>query len=498
MDYRYEVSGVGKKAFLLLLSVLLVFGVVFPALADENKNPDMSSLEEIHEYIINNHIDKKDDGVLIRGAIEGMLDALEDPYSTYYPPENLEDFQGSINGEYAGIGVGLEPGELYPKVNKVFEKSPAREAGVIVGDLVVKVDGADVAGESIDRVVDRIRGHEGTKVHLLLRREGKKDFEVDIKRASINIPTSEWRLLEDGTGYINIASFGSRTPDEFENGLKNLREKGAANLILDLRDCPGGLLSVAVKIAGNFIEEGNIVTSTIDRDGNREVFRAGGHDAGKGMRVAVLVNHNSASAAEILAGALQDYGVGVVIGGTTYGKGSVQALIPLKSGGALKLTTARYHTANDRAIDGLGLKPDIQVLSSGLQLVAAGEYFHPRERKTVLFSRDGETAKINDSSIKVDRVPIQRDGKSYLPLRFTAEALGYRVDWQEESESVKVSGDGKEIVFETVGGKVLADGRETGGSPVLIMDGTTYMPAEDLTFLGAGLKEDETGTCIEK
>ena len=487
-----------KKVFLLLLSVLLVFGVVFPALADENNNLDMSSLEEIHEYIINNHIDKKDDGVLIRGAIEGMLDALDDPYSTYYPPENLEEFQGSINGEYAGIGVGLEPGGLYPKVNKVYEKSPALEAGVKMGDLVVKVDGADVAGEPIDRVADKIRGHEGTKVYLLLRREGKKDFEVEIERASINIPTSEWRLLEDGTGYINIVSFGSRTPDEFEKGLRSLQEKGATNLIIDLRDCPGGLLNCAVKIAGNFISEGSVITSTIDRDGNREVFRTEDPAGGSGMRVVVLANHNSASAAEILAGALQDYGIGTIIGGATYGKGSVQALIPLKSGGSLKLTTSRYHTAKDRAIDGLGLQPDIQVLSPGLQLLAAQEYFHPLERKSVLFNKKGDTVKINGFSIKSNQAPLQRDGKIYLPLRFTAEALGYRVDWQEESESIKVSGDGKEIIFETVGGKVLADGRETGGSPVLIMDGTTYMPAEDLTFLGAGLKEDETGTCIEK
>lgn len=488
----------GKKAFMLLIAVLLAFGIVFPALADEDKSPDMSSLEEIHDYIKNNSIEKKDDRVLIRGAIEGMLDALEDPYSAYFSPESLDNFNAAVNADYVEIGVILEPAGLYPKVAEVFEKSPAREAGMKPGDLIVKVDGTDVAGEPIAGVVDKIRGPEGTIVRLSVRREGQKDFEAVLKRVSINLATTRVELLRDGTGYIKIVSFGTHTAGEFSQGLKSLQAQGAKDLIIDLRDCPGGLLTVAVKIAGNFVEFGKTVTSIVDRDGEREIYRSDGNAAGKDMRVAVLTNHDSASASEILAGALRDYGIGTIIGATTYGKGSVQAVIPLRSGGALKITTARYFTPKDEVIDGLGLQPDIQVLTPDLQLPAAQGYLHPRGRRSLVFDSSGATATVNGSPVKVANGLFRRGGKIYLPLRFTAEALGFRVDWREEDGRIKVSGDGKEIVFDPVTGKALVAGRETESGPLLIVDGTAYLPAADLTFLGAALKEDGTGTSIEK
>ncbi|MCL6638807.1 MAG: PDZ domain-containing protein [Firmicutes bacterium] len=488
-----------KKALrLLVVILLLVFGAALPVQAGAGSTPDLSLLEEIHNYIIGNHVDNPDEGSLIQGAIEGMLDALNDPYTTYLPPQSLENFRGSINGDYAGIGVSLDGSGPYPKVDTVFETSPAMRAGLKAGDLIVKVDGVDVAGTPLGRVTEKIRGPEGTTVVLVIRREGRDDFEVAVKRANINIPTAETKVLEDGTGYIRILSFGSHTPGEFEDGLKSLRDKKVTSLIIDLRDCPGGLLSTAVDIAGNFVAPGKAVTSVIDRDGKTETYRAAGDAAGKDMRIAVLVNHNSASASEILAGALQDYGLAVLVGGPTYGKGSVQSVIPLKSGGALKLTTARYHTAKNRAIDGKGLKPDIQVLSPGLELFAAQRYLHPMPGIALVYERSGNTMLLNGGRVKISQTPLVLEGRRYLPLRLTLEALGFQVDWRERDGSIKIGGEGMDVIYYPQEGRVTAGAAEVSGGPLIEMNGVFYLPADDLKFFGASLREDENGACIEK
>ncbi|MHB1042314.1 MAG: S41 family peptidase [Eubacteriales bacterium] len=486
-----------KSLFALALSLLLVFSIVLPAGAAEKK-AGLGTLEEILNYVNGSYVDKPDQDAMIRGAIDGALDTLNDPYTYYLPPEELKEFSGSINGDYVGIGVRLEQGDTYPRIMEVFENSPAISKGLKPGDLILKVDGADLAGDKLTQVVDKIRGPEGTKVRLLIRREGEKDFELEVERESVSAPTVEWKVLEDGTGQINLLTFGSHTAGEFSNSLKALKDKGVTNVIIDLRDCPGGILNAAVKIAGNFLEPGQVVTSVINRSGKRETYRATGEPMGKGLKLAVLVNKNSASAAEILAGALQDYGRAVLIGGQTYGKGSVQAVLPLDSGGALKLTVAKYLTGKGRAINGIGLEPEIKVQTPSLQLIAAREYFHPVEKRKVVFDPGKAWAKVDGTQVKAVNFPIRRGGVTLLPLRFTLEALGYSVNWQAQDGSVKVYGAEKDVLFNPASGKTIVNGQEMAFPPVTFEGGVAYMPAPYLEFFGARMTEDANGTCIEK
>ena len=202
-------------------------------------------------------------------------------------------------------------------------------------------------------------------------------------------------------------------------------------MILDLRNNPGGYLQAAVQVAGNFLEPGELVVSTVDRKGVRTEYRTEETPVFKGGDVVVLVNEYSASAAELLAGALQDHGVAVLLGSRTHGRGTVQGLISLDSGGALKITQARYHTPKDRIIDGQGLAPDVQVLTPGLQIVAARRYLEQPEKVTITFELDSPEAFVNGESVVLLYPVIQRSGEIYLPLRFVMESCGWRVDWQE-------------------------------------------------------------------
>lgn len=483
----------------LLLSLLLAFFILGQSFAAESPAVGTDTLEEILNYTQTMHIEKPDSDTLVKGAIQGLLDSLNDPYTEYMPPSELKDFKGSLDGDYVGVGIQLQPGEKYPKVLGAIDGSPAGKALIKPGDLLIKVDGAEVAGEPLGKVVQKIRGPEGTKVRLTIRREGAADFDVDLIRANINTPTVTWEMLDDGIGYIRINTFGQHTAGDFRKSMDSLLQLGVEKLVLDLRDNPGGILQAAAQIAGNFAEPGRVVVSTIDRSGQRQEYRTEGDPIAKGLPVVVLVNHNSASASEILAGALQDYGTAALIGGRTYGKGTVQAMIPLKAGGALKLTIARYHTPKDRVIDGTGLNPDIQVLSPGLSLAVAQRYLKQPDKYTVTFEPGNYTALVNGNAVPLKYNALQRPDATYLPLRFVFEALGCRVDWLEENGSIKITGAGPEVVFYPGGGLVTAGGQNLpGAQPLLSEDGTNFVSVSDLTLLGFNVKLDGSNISIEK
>lgn len=483
----------------LILAFVLTFSIAGPSLAAENAAIGAETFDEILNHIQTLHINNPDSDTLIRGAIEGLIDSLNDPYTEYMPPAELKDFNGSLDGDYVGVGMQLQPGEKYPKVIDTIENTPAREAGIKSGDLVIKVDGIDVSTEPLGKVVQKIRGPEGTKVRLTIRRDGTEDFEIELARANINTPTVNGKILDDGIGYIRINSFGAHTAGEFRKTLVGLTQQGATKLILDLRDNPGGILQAAVRISGNFIDPGQIVVSTVNRNGKRLEYRTEETPIGKGVPVAVLVNHNSASAAEILAGALQDYGAATLIGGQTYGKGTVQVVIPLESGGALKLTAAKYHTPKDRVIDGTGLSPDIQVLSPGLHTAVAQRYLKQLKQNTILFEMSKSEARVNGSAVQLRQTVVQRSGVTYLPLRFVFESLGYRVDWQPIDGGIKITGAEPEVIFYPGDGRVTAGGKDVAGAePLLLEDGATYIPVSDLRLLNIHVKLDDNNITIEK
>lgn len=490
-----------RKTTLLALILALVFTFCFAgtSLAAENPAASADTFEEILNHIETLHISKPDSDTLVKGAIEGLIDSLNDPYTEYMPPAYLKDFNGSLDGDYVGVGMQLQPGEKYPKVVDTIENTPAREAGITSGDLVIKVDGVDVSKEPLGKVVQKIRGPEGTKVRLTIRREGAEDFEVELARANINTPTVYGKILDDGIGYIRINTFGAHTAGEFRKSLASLIEQGATKLILDLRDNPGGILQSSVRISSNFVERGQVVVSTVDRNGKRMEYRTEEAPIGKGMSVAVLVNHNSASAAEILAGALQDYGTATLIGGQTYGKGTVQVVLPLKAGGALKLTAAKYHTPKDRVIDGTGLGPDIQVLTPGLHVAMAQRYLKKLASNKLIIETGKSEVLVNGSAVQLRQTAVQRSGATYLPLRFVFEALGYRVDWQSASGSIKITGYQSEAVFYPDDGRLTLGGQNVpGAEPLLIEEGATYIPVSDLGLLNINVKLDGSNITIEK
>ncbi len=490
-----------KRALLsLALGLILFFSVsIVPSgYASENQQLDIGTLEEIINDVNLFYIKESDQDVLVQGAIEGLLESLKDPYTVYLSPEDLKYFTSFIEGDYEGIGVQIQPGKDYPRVINTIEGTPASAAGIKPGDLVIKVNGKDISGEPLGKVVEQITGQAGTKVRLTIRREGLSDIDLDLVRSNISTPTITSRIVEGDIGLIRIYVFGNSTKDEFKNALGDLISQGARKLILDLRGNPGGMLQSAVDITSDFVEPGQVAVSTVDRSGKREEYLTKGEPAGKGMPIVVLVDESSASASEALAGALQDYGLATLIGGRTYGKGTVQMVIPLTGGGALKITTARYHTPKDRVIDGTGLSPDVQILTPYLSQVVAQRYLKSATTNIITLESGKTGSTINGIEVKSGQV-IQREGASYLPLRLMFEALGFRVDWQQADGSVKVTGFQKEALFYPGSGRFTMNGQDySQAAPILAVDGDTYVQNSILTLFGISEKQEGSKITFEK
>ncbi len=495
----FEVVNLRKKSIRLLAAFLFfTFLAAAPChLAAESRDAGVDTLEEILNCIVDLHISKPDSDALIEGAIGGLLDSLKDPYTEYLSPVQTKDFSDFFEGDYAGVGIHMEPGNDYPRVIGIIDHTPADKAGIKPGDLIVKVDGVDVAREPLGEIVYKIRGPEGTHVRLTVRRAGAGDMDFKIMRAKIDIPTVSGTILDGDTGYIRISTFGKETGNEFDKVLEDLIRQGAAKLVLDLRDNPGGIVYSAFKICGNFIEPGQMVVSTLNRSGDREEYGAEGNPIGRGMRVAVLVNQNSASAAEILAGALQDYGAAVLVGNRTYGKGTMQAVVQLNAGGVLKITTDRCRTPKGRVIDGAGIHPDIQVLTPELAQVAALRYLNQQRKSTVIFQTGNAGAMVNGSAVEAGRVLLRED-TVYLPLRFVFEALGYRVDWRADDCSIKIAGNGTEALYYPGNECVSLNGAVFPGLGAPVSEnGDTFIPASSLSLFSIKVKFEGDEIIVE-
>lgn len=299
------------------------------------------------------------------GIYKGMVNSLGDPYSEYYSKEELEEVVNSNNGISYGIGayISINKQMNMAMISGVMEESPALEAGLREGDIIYEVDGESTQGMSLTQVVSRVKGKEGTNVHITIYRENENDLlEMDIKRSKrLETTTVDSGILEDTDqiGYLRIREFDVVTVDQYTEAMAELREHGMKGLILDLRSNPGGDLSAVVDIAGKILPAGLIVY-TEDKEGNRKEYTSDGRKE-LDIPLVVLVNEYSASASEILAGAIQDYNKGTLIGTTTYGKGIVQQIQPLDDGTALKLTISAYYTPAGRNIHGIGIEPDIEL-----------------------------------------------------------------------------------------------------------------------------------------
>ncbi len=324
---------------------------------------DLRTFTEVFARIKNDYVEPIEDTALLENAIRGMLSGL-DPHSAYLVPDDYQELQAGTSGEFGGLGieVGMEDG--FVKVIAPIDDTPAQQAGVEAGDLVIRLDDTPVKGMSLADAVKVMRGKPGTDIVLTIVREGVvRPIRITITRAVIHVTSVRSRPLEPGYGYVRISQFQLRTGESLREAVGKLRE-GAGDddlkgLVLDLRNNPGGVLNAAVSVSDAFLDNGIIVYTEGRMDDAKLTFSAKGSDILDGIPLVVLVNAGSASASEIVAGALQDHGRAVIMGEKTFGKGSVQTILPLGNGSALKLTTARYYTPSGTSIQARGIVPDI-------------------------------------------------------------------------------------------------------------------------------------------
>lgn len=298
------------------------------------------------------------DEELEAGLYKGLMESLGDPYSEYYTAEEFNELMTQSSGVYYGIGAYVSMDSEYnlPKISGVFKNSPAQEAGLRSNDLIYMVDGEITSGKTLSEVVSLIKGEENTKVLLTIVRDGEQ-LEKSVTRRQVESPTVDSEMLDDGMGYIRLEEFDDVTTNQFLEAMEELNGQGMKGLILDLRGNPGGNLATVVQIAQNMLPEG-IIVYTEDKEQHRSTYRSKG-DKQLGIPLVVLVDMNSASASEILAGAIQDYGIGTLVGTKTFGKGIVQSVIPLKDGSAIKITVSAYYTPKGRNIHKIGIEPDV-------------------------------------------------------------------------------------------------------------------------------------------
>jgi carboxyl-terminal processing protease len=321
---------------------------------------------DIFERVRSHYVEKPDDSKLVEGAINGMLNGL-DPHSSYLDPKNLRDMSSQVKGEFGGLGLEVTMEDGLVKVVAPIDDTPAAKAGIRAGDVITHLDGDGVQGLTLPQAVDKMRGPPNTKINLKIMRKGAdKPLEIAVVRDVIRVRSVRSKV-EDDIGVIRITQFTEQTTDGLKKAIKDITDQVPAEklkgFVLDLRNNPGGLLDQAISVSDAFLERGEIV-STRGRDPEEtQRFNARPGDLSKGKPVIVLINGGSASASEIVAGALQDHKRATLVGSRSFGKGSVQTIIPLGPGsGALRLTTARYYTPAGRSIQAKGIVPDIEVL----------------------------------------------------------------------------------------------------------------------------------------
>jgi carboxyl-terminal processing protease len=322
----------------------------------------LRNFSDIFSRIKSDYVEDVEDEVLLEHAIRGMLSGL-DPHSTYLSPDEYNELRIGTSGEFGGLGiqVGMEDG--FVKVISPIDDTPAYKAGLQAGDLIIRLDDKTVKGMTLNEAVKVMRGKPGTDIELTVVREGNdKPLNFVVTRDIIKVKSVKNRLLDPGYGYIRISNFQSRTAPQLLEAINDLKEENQASLkglVLDLRNNPGGVLNAAAEVSDLFIDKGKLVYTEGRIDNSHYEYNAKPGDILDGAPVVVLINGGSASASEIVAGALQDHKRAIVMGSKSFGKGSVQTIQELRSGGAVKITTARYFTPNGRSIQGAGITPDI-------------------------------------------------------------------------------------------------------------------------------------------
>lgn len=360
-----------KKRLFGLLSVIilgmLVIGILTgrvlesKGLTQGETYEDLKIFGEVLSQVQKNYVEETQSTDLVYGAIRGMLNTL-DPHSAFMTPDLYKEVQVDTRGEFGGLGIQISIKDNKLVVIAPIEGTPADRAGIKPGDHIIKVSDQSTKDMALIDAVNLMRGPKGTKVTLTILREGVEDpMEFELVREIIKIQSVRFKMLQDNIGYVRISQFQEQTGKDLEKAIKKLKEEKMTSLILDLRNNPGGLLSTAVEVTEQFLEQGRSIVAIKGREGKQEEYTSTSRSPLTGIPMIVLVNAGSASASEIVAGALQDWGKAIVLGTQTFGKGSVQTIIPLSDGSGLRLTTARYYTPKGRSIQNTGIQPHIVV-----------------------------------------------------------------------------------------------------------------------------------------
>jgi carboxyl-terminal processing protease len=434
---RFVIAAVGG----IIAGTVLTTQVAGPLIAQETNRSSsvyeqLDLFGDIFERIRAQYVEPVDEAELIEAAINGMLTSL-DPHSSYLSPKDASDMRVQTRGEFGGLGIEVTQEEGYVKVVSPIDDTPADEASIESGDFITHVDGESVLGLTLDSAVDLMRGPVGSEIVITIVREGENEpFDVTIVRDTIKLTAVRIRTQGD-TVVLRVTTFNDQTYPNLESGLANAVEEAGGmdavnGFVLDLRNNPGGLLTQAIKVSDAFLDKGEIVSTRgrAPQDGDR--FNATLGDLAMGKPIVVLINGGSASASEIVAGALQDHRRAVVIGEKSFGKGSVQTVMPLRGNGAMRLTTARYYTPSGRSIQALGVSPDIVVVQPRRDLeaeaAAAEEEANSRPRRS---EADLRGSLNNDSISEDERRIIEEDRQKVedaAQLRQEDYQLAYAID----------------------------------------------------------------------
>jgi carboxyl-terminal processing protease len=390
--------------------ILILFGPAGAAPPNETQAPAGSSADtykalnlfaEVFERVRQDYVEPVQDDEMIENAISGMLTSL-DPHSSYMNAKNYKAMQVEQKGEFGGLGVEIVGDNGFVRIVAPMDDTPGAKAGLKSGDLIIAIDGEALSNTTLEEAVDKMRGPPNTNVKLTIKRDGLQPFDVALVRAVIHVAAVRGRIERDNIAYIRIPSFlPEHLGTEMETKYKELKAQAGGKLgglVLDLRADPGGLLDQAIAVSDDFLERGEIVSTRGRRPDDVQRYNAHPGDITSGLPIVVLIDAGTASASEIVAGALQDHHRAVIMGTRSFGKGSVQTIIPLAGAGAMRLTTARYFTPSGRSIQGKGIDPDIVVEPSKIEKIALGERPHESDLK-------GALKNPNDPAKKPDAAP---------------------------------------------------------------------------------------------
>ncbi|WP_164931530.1 S41 family peptidase [Longirhabdus pacifica] len=468
-----------------LIAVLFLFAVVISAVSFSTMEADTTpnKIQEVYDLLNENHLEGNKEEEMTNAAIQAMVEVYGDPYTQYFNPEEWKEFQRTMQSSYVGIGVRIAQDEEGISIVEVFDESSAKEAGLKSGDYITAVEGNAVGDKTTSELVQEIIGPEKTKVNITITRDGEKmDFKLE--RRQVQIPAVQSFMFSDGVGYLQLNSFSEDADKEFANGLESLQKEDMQSLIIDLRNNPGGYLDIALNISKLFIEEGTLIY-TKDNKGDLEGLAI---KNGKEAQhpITIMLNENSASASEVLSGALQDYELATIVGTKSFGKGSVQRLFPLTDGSMIKITMEEYLTPKKRKVNGEGLPPDVNVEGAAEQLITA---MHTAGVKNFNISLNEELISINDKEYSTDVELVEENGNVYAPVRFLASLIGAEVKWNSEAEQVElVIGEQSQVLKEN--------------EYQLYRDGKNYVDvqhfASQYSILEATAKEDGWQFTIKK